>query len=107
MRKNWVCNECDFPNLTDSVPEIEIELELHACIKCGGFEFHLVEVKIDEETLEAKLRNQLTPIYNLAQVVLTLDEKPEIKDIAISLAKQCLINKSQIDSLLVQIENKK
>lgn len=105
MNKNWVCNECDFANFTDSIPEIE--LELHACIHCGWVEFHLVDDKRQEETPEAQLRNQLTPIYNLAQVILRLDEKPEIKNIVISLAKQCLVNKSKIDSLLVQIENKK
>ena len=36
----WVCNECNFPNFTSSVSEEEIEQELHACINCGGFEFH-------------------------------------------------------------------
>jgi hypothetical protein len=36
----WVCNECNFPNLTSSVSEEEIELELHACLNCGGFEMH-------------------------------------------------------------------
>lgn len=36
----WVCNECNFPNLTSSVSEEEIEQELHACINCGCFEMH-------------------------------------------------------------------
>ena len=36
----WVCNECNFENFTSSVSEQEIEMELHACINCGGFEFH-------------------------------------------------------------------
>jgi hypothetical protein len=36
----WVCNECNFPNLTSSVSEDEIEQELHACINCGCFEMH-------------------------------------------------------------------
>lgn len=36
----WVCNECNFPNLTSSVSEDEIEMELHACINCGCFEMH-------------------------------------------------------------------
>lgn len=36
----WVCNECDFPNLTSSVSEDEIEQELHSCINCGCFEMH-------------------------------------------------------------------
>lgn len=36
----WVCNECNFPNLTSSVSEDEIEQELHSCINCGCFEMH-------------------------------------------------------------------
>lgn len=36
----WVCNECNFANLTDSVPQDEIDAELHACINCGCFEMH-------------------------------------------------------------------
>jgi len=36
----WVCNECNSPNLTSSVSEDEIEQELHACINCGCFEMH-------------------------------------------------------------------
>lgn len=38
--ENWICNECNFPNLTLSVSEEEIEQELHNCINCGCFEFH-------------------------------------------------------------------
>ncbi len=38
--EHWICNECNFKNFTMSVPEQEIELELHNCINCGGFEFH-------------------------------------------------------------------
>lgn len=37
----WVCNSCNFPNFTTSVSQAEIDAELHACIHCGGFEFHL------------------------------------------------------------------
>lgn len=44
-KKHWVCNECNTPNFTQSVPEEEIELELHSCINCGGFEFHLESVR--------------------------------------------------------------
>jgi hypothetical protein len=36
----WVCNECNLSNFTSSVSEDEIDLELHSCINCGGFEFH-------------------------------------------------------------------
>lgn len=36
----WICNQCGFENFTSSVPESEIEEEIHSCINCGGFEFH-------------------------------------------------------------------
>ena len=36
----WVCNECNSPNLTSSVSEDEIQQELHSCVNCGCFEFH-------------------------------------------------------------------
>lgn len=36
----WVCNECNFPNFTGSVSDIDIELELYSCVNCGCFEFH-------------------------------------------------------------------
>lgn len=39
----WVCNECNFPNFTQSVSQEEIEAELHTCINCGCFEFHLIK----------------------------------------------------------------
>lgn len=39
--KSWVCNECNTPNFTLSVSKEEIEQELHSCINCGGFEFHI------------------------------------------------------------------
>lgn len=37
----WICNQCNTPNFTQSVPKEEIEQELHSCINCGCFEFHL------------------------------------------------------------------
>lgn len=40
-KKVWVCNECNFPNFTQSVSEKEIEMEILSCINCGCFEFHL------------------------------------------------------------------
>ena len=36
----WVCNECDFPNLTSAVSEEDIEAEIYSCINCGGFKFN-------------------------------------------------------------------
>src|SRR5688572_5481401 len=40
-KQEWVCNECNTPNFTQSIPRYEIEQEQHACINCGCFEFHL------------------------------------------------------------------
>ncbi len=59
---------------------------------------------IQPETLEAKLRNQLGPIYGLADVVLAIDKKEGIKEIAIKMAKQVMVNKDQITVLLEAIE---
>lgn len=61
---------------------------------------------MEHETLEAKLRNQLSPIYGLADMILLLDEKPEIKELLIKQAKQVKINKPIIDLLLKGIEAK-
>jgi hypothetical protein len=58
------------------------------------------------ETLEAKLRNQLTPIYSLAKMVLQLETNPELKEIVIAQAKQVFDNKEKIDALLEAIESK-
>jgi hypothetical protein len=41
----WVCNECDFPNLTSAVSEQEIESGRHSCINCGCLEMHKKEIK--------------------------------------------------------------
>ena len=59
-----------------------------------------------KETLEAKLRNQLTPIYGLAQMVLLLKKNPAMQDILIMSAKQVIKNQKKIDFLLKKIENK-
>jgi hypothetical protein len=58
------------------------------------------------ETPEAKLRNLLTPIYSLAMMMVTIDENPEIKPLAIDQAKQVMMNKNKIRSILLEIENK-
>lgn len=60
-----------------------------------------------EETAEAKLRNMLTPIYSLADIVILMDEHQDLKRIAIDTAKQVIINKEKIKQLLIEIENKK
>lgn len=61
---------------------------------------------MENETLEAKLRNQLSPIYGLADMILLIDEKPEMKQLIIEQAKQAVKNKDVIDLLLVEIEAK-
>ena len=42
----WVCNQCGFANFTTSIPSHEIEAEMHSCVNCGGFEFHLENKEI-------------------------------------------------------------
>lgn len=61
---------------------------------------------MEKETLEAKLRNQLTPIYGLADLVLLLDLRPEIKHILVNQAKQVMRNKQSIHLILQGIEAK-
>ena len=61
---------------------------------------------MENETLEAKLRNQLSPIYGLADMILLMNKKPEIKDLLIKQAKQVVKNKEIIDLLLAGIEAK-
>jgi hypothetical protein len=63
-------------------------------------------MRFNEETLEAKLRNQLTPIYGLADVILMIEEKPELLKIAIEMAKQSIENKNNINLILSGIEAK-
>ncbi len=61
---------------------------------------------MENETLEAKLRNQLSPIYGLVDMILLMEEKPEIKELLIKQAKQAVKNKKIIDLLLAGIEAK-
>lgn len=56
------------------------------------------------ETNIAKLRNQLSPHYGLPEMILMLDEHPEIKPLLIEQAKQAKQNKDRIDELLTLIE---
>lgn len=58
------------------------------------------------ETLEAKLRNQLTPLYGLSDLILLLDDNPDLKPILIEMAKLAQKSKKEIDRLLIEIENK-
>ena len=61
---------------------------------------------MENETLEAKLRNQLSPIYGLVDMILLMEQKPEIKELLIKQAKQAVTNKEIIDLLLAGIEAK-
>jgi len=56
------------------------------------------------ETLEAKLRNQLSPIYGLA---LAMEKNPQIMNIVIGMAKEATANKARIDELLSEIEKQR
>lgn len=62
------------------------------------------------ETLEAKLRNQLTPIYGLADLVILIEDeegqmKQSLLEIIIDMAHQVNKNKDKIDKLLKKIES--
>ncbi len=61
---------------------------------------------INQETVEAKLRNQLTPIYSLAKSVLLLENNADMKPIIIDMANQVLKNSDEINKLLIEIESK-
>jgi len=37
--KQWICNECNFPNFTDSVTEEEIQQELYAAYIVADLNF--------------------------------------------------------------------
>lgn len=58
----------------------------------------------ENETPVAKLRNQLTPLYGLAQLVIKLNTNPELIPIIIESAQQAINNKEEIDKLLKEIE---
>lgn len=56
-----------------------------------------------EETPQAKLRNQLTPIYSLADMVLRIHDLPTT--MIVDTAKQAFENKERINQLLTEIDN--
>ena len=61
------------------------------------------------ETTTDKLRNALSPIYGLAQMVLLIEESkgsynPKVIELIINTAKQTIKNKSRIDKLLIKLE---
>ena len=63
------------------------------------------------ETLEAKLRNQLTPFYTLSGIITAIELNPdkaeELKKIVKETAIICENNKPKINELLLLIEAKK
>jgi hypothetical protein len=59
-----------------------------------------------EETLEAMLRNQLSPLYGLADMILEMDKHPDLKRFVIEQAKQAIKNKENIIKILEGIEAK-
>lgn len=59
------------------------------------------------ETNVSKLRNQLTPLYSLAQVVIELKKRSndqEFKDLLVDLGTQALNNQKPIHAILTQLE---
>jgi uncharacterized protein involved in tolerance to divalent cations len=63
--------------------------------------------RIDTETLEAKLRNKLTPAYSLASMVLILEKNssPELIQLLIESAKLVEEKLFEIDTILEKIDN--
>lgn len=59
---------------------------------------------IDTETPIAKLRNQLSPYYSLPDMILLMDEKPEMKALLIEQAKRAKATNERILELLTEIE---
>lgn len=64
------------------------------------------KTNIDTETLEAKLRNQLSPLYGLASMVVALEDNnsPELLKIIIECAKQAMKSTEEIDIILKKID---
>lgn len=60
-----------------------------------------------KETLSAKLRNQLTPLYSLAEMIVLGKDNPEILDAVIECAENALENRKTIDKLLTEIDKLK
>ena len=67
--------------------------------------------KYSQETPQAKLRNQLTPLYGLASMVMMKNDsddpvvKHEMELIILDTAKQAIENKKRIDELLIEIDS--
>lgn len=59
-----------------------------------------------QETLPAKLRNQLSPIFNLIELVLLESDNEQIKDLILSEAKTIQQNRKNILDLIEKIEEK-
>lgn len=61
---------------------------------------------MEKETVIGKLRNQLTPIYGLVDMVLMIDAKVEMKELCIEEAERCIKNAEKIKPLLSEIESR-
>lgn len=61
---------------------------------------------VDTETLEAKLRNKLSPLYGLASMVVALEKRNDEKllEIIIEQAKLAIMFQDEIDILLGKID---
>jgi len=61
-------------------------------------------MKQDNETNIAKLRNQLSPIYGIVDMLLHCEGNEQLLALTIQQARQALDNKDRIDELLILIE---
>lgn len=96
------------PEGLDKLEEMEQELrDEMKPLYCGIINHVLPK---DNETLEAKLRNKLTPLYGLSEMILGLTKYPEKKDVLLEViieaAQSAQNNKGKIDTLLKLIEEK-
>ena len=66
-----------------------------------------VKQTTDNETLEAKLRNVLTPIYGLAALVILAKDNPDVNELVYESAKQVVNSDKRIRELLKAIEAEK
>lgn len=63
--------------------------------------------QIQEETVVSKLRNQLTPMYGLPQIIIAANDRPndlELQRIITESALQAIENQKNIQELLTQLE---
>jgi dsDNA-specific endonuclease/ATPase MutS2 len=60
---------------------------------------------MNKETVEARIKNLLNPIYTLAQMCVELENHPELLKSVIEQAKQAVSNKENLDELLKHVDD--